>query len=42
MSYNGFTIVRHFGQWKVIVDCFTEVLCNSKQEAMDYCDNLKK
>lgn len=42
MEYKGFSILKHFGQYKVIVDHFTEVLCNSKEEAMQYCDKHKK
>lgn len=41
MEYNGFTIVQHYGQWKVIVNCFTEVLCDTKEEAIDYCDKMR-
>lgn len=38
MRYNGFSILHHFGQYKVIIDVFTEVLCNTKEEAMAYID----
>ena len=38
MRYKGFSILKHFGQYKVIVDVFTEVLCDTEDEAMAYID----
>ena len=38
MEYNGFTIVQHFGQWKVIIDSFTEILCDTEEEVKAYID----
>lgn len=38
MEYKGFSILHHYEQWKLIIDCFTEVLCDTKEEAMAYID----
>ena len=38
MLYKGFSILHHFCQYKVIIDVFTEVLCDTKEEAMAYID----
>ena len=38
MEYKGFSILHHFGQYKVIIDAFTEILCDTEDEAMQYID----
>ena len=38
MEYKGFSILHNFGQYKVIIDAFTEILCDTEDEAMQYID----
>lgn len=38
MQYKGYTILHHFGQYKVIIDVFTEYLFDTEEEATQYID----
>lgn len=38
MQYKGFTILHHFGQYKVIIDVYTEYLFDTIKEATQYID----
>ena len=38
MEYKGATILHHFGQYKVIIDVYTEYLFDTEEEAIQYID----
>ena len=38
MYYKGYSILHHFGQYKVRLDSLTEILFDTEEEAIKYVD----